>query len=91
MSTNIDFTELADASIASSSVKWGMGGGAATSIFGCLSNNDLLVILGIVTTFVGFCVNFYYQYKREARAKVESDLRKKLLEAQIQNEKTRNN
>ena len=45
-----DLQDISDALIANSSVKWGMGGGAATSIFGSLSNNDLLVITGILTT-----------------------------------------
>lgn len=81
-----DLRDFSDALTASSSVKWGMGGGAATSIFGSLSNNDLLVIIGIVTTGLGFCVNLFYQYKRNKRAEEYYSLQKKLLEEQIKNE-----
>ena len=52
-----DLRDISDALIANSSVKWGMGGGAATSIFGSLSNNDALVIIGTLTTALGFIVN----------------------------------
>ena len=79
--------DLHDAIVANSSVKWGMGGGAATSIFGSLSNNDWLVIIGTLTTGLGFCVNFYYQYKRNKRAEEAHKLQKQLLETQIANEK----
>lgn len=78
--------DLSDALLANSSVKWGMGGGAATSIVGGLSSNDLLVMVGVATTFLGFCVNLFYQHKREVRAKENHALQKKLLEMQIKNE-----
>ena len=59
-----DLRDFSDALVANSSVKWGMGGGAVTSIFGSFSNNDLLVIIGCITTGLGFLVNLFYQYKR---------------------------
>lgn len=86
-----DLKDISDALIANSSVKWGMGGGAATSIFGSLSNNDLLVIIGIVTTALGFLVNLGYQYKRDKRAEEAFELKKKLLETQIANEQKQRN
>lgn len=86
MSSYNDLRDFSDALTASSSVKWGMGGGAATSIFGSLSNNELLVIIGIATTALGFCVNLYYQYKRNKRAEEYYKLQKQLLEQQIKNE-----
>ena len=86
MSNLKDIQDASDTIVASSSVKWGMGGGAATSIFGSFSNNDLLVIVGVVTTALGFVVNFYYQYRRNKRAEEEHQLQKELLEKQIQNE-----
>lgn len=86
MSNFNDLQDISDALVANSSVKWGMGGGAATSIFGSLSNNDLLVIVGILTTGLGFCVNLFYQYKRNRRAEEAHRLQKKLLETQIANE-----
>lgn len=85
-----DLRDYADAMTAHSSVKWGMGGGAVTSIFGTLSNNDILVIFGIITTGLGFCVNLYYQYKRNKRAEEQHQLQKKLLEAQLKNEQETN-
>lgn len=81
-----DIQDFSDALIAQSSVKWGMGGGAATSIFGTLSNNDVLVIIGIITTGLGFIVNLYYQYKRNKRAEEAHKLQKQLLETQIKHE-----
>lgn len=86
-----DLKDISDALIANSSVKWGMGGGAATSIFGSLSNNDLLVIIGIVTTALGFLVNLGYQYKRDKRAEKAFELKKKLLETQIANAQKQRN
>ena len=83
---SFDELDFSDAIIANSSVKWGMGGGAATSIVGGLSSNDLLVIVGVITTGLGFIVNLFYQHKREVRAKAEHELQKKLLEAQLRNE-----
>lgn len=84
---NFEDLDLYDSIIANSSVKWGMGGGAVTSIVGGLSSNDLLVIIGVITTALGFCVNLYYQRKRELRAKETHELQKKLLEAQINEHK----
>ena len=81
-----DLRDISDALIANSSVKWGMGGGAATSIFGSLSDNDVLVIIGTLTTALGFIVNLIYQYKRNKRAEEVNLLQKQLLEAQIANE-----
>jgi hypothetical protein len=83
--------DLSDALLANSSVKWGMGGGAATSIIGGLSSNDVLVIIGVITTLLGFCVNLFYQHKRELRAKEHHALQKKLLEMQIEHEKETSN
>lgn len=86
-----DLRDFSDALIANSSVKWGMGGGAATSIFGSLSNNDVLVIVGILTTALGFVVNLVYQYKRNKRAEEVNLLQKELLEMQIANEQKQRN
>lgn len=79
----INITDITDASVANNSVKWGMGGGSLASVCGFLSNSDILMIIGVVTTGLGFIVNLYYQYRRDARAKAEHDLQMKLLESQI--------
>lgn len=81
-----DLRDFSDALVANSSVKWGMGGGAVTSIFGSFSNNDLLVIIGCITTGLGFLVNLFYQYKRNKRAEEAHVLQKKILEEQLKNE-----
>lgn len=81
-----EFNELrdfSDALVAQSSVKWGMGGGALTSIMGSLSDNHMLVITGTVVTGLGFLVNLFYQYKRNKRAEEFHKLQKELLEAKI--------
>lgn len=82
MADTQDLTEIA---LISSSAKWGMGGGTVTSIFGCLSQNELLVFLGILTTIGGFVVNLVFQWRRDKRAKEEHELTKQLLETQIKN------
>ncbi len=81
-----DLRDFSDALVANSSVKWGMGGGAATSIVGSLSNNEVLTIIGVATTGIGFLVNLFYQHKRNKRAEEVHQLQKQLLEAQIQHE-----
>lgn len=82
----INFSDITDATIANNSVKWGMGGGSLTSVFGYLSSSDLLMIVGVVTTALGFLVNLYFQYKRDARAKEEHELKKMLLQSQLEHE-----
>ena len=79
-----------DASLANASVKWGMGGGSLTSIFGYLSSSDLLMVVGVITTALGFMVNLVFQYRRDVRAKEEHELKKKLLETQIKHEQEAN-
>jgi len=78
-----DLTDYTDATLATVGAKWGMGGGAVTSIFGCLSQNDILVLIGIVTTALGFIANIYFQLRRDKRAAVEHELRKEILEKQL--------
>ena len=85
-----DLKDFSDALVANNSVKWGMGGGAATSIVGSLSNNEVLTIIGITTTALGFVVNLFYQYKRNKRSEEVHQLQKKLLETQIKHEREGN-
>ena len=81
-----DLTDVTDAALANTSVKQGMGGGAATSVFGYLSSSDLLVILGVVTTVFGFITNLVFQQRRDKRAREEHELHTALLKAQLENE-----
>lgn len=48
---------ISDATIASLTAKWGMGGGTLTSIFGWLSSNGAAIFIGIVITILGFILN----------------------------------
>lgn len=65
MSVRDQITSVAaDAAVASSATKWGMGGGLATSVIGWLSSNGAAVLIGIVMTIAGFVVNYVYQRKR---------------------------
>jgi hypothetical protein len=81
--SSLQTLDASDSVIAQTSAKWGMGGGAATSIFGTISNDTLLVIIGVVTTILGFAVNFYYQRRRDKRAEALYKLQRELLKAQI--------
>ncbi len=87
---DINIKDLTDASVANASVKWGMGGGSLTSIFGYLSSSDLLMFFGVVTTVMGFIVNLIYQYRRDKRATEEHELKKKILENQLKHEQENN-
>lgn len=78
-----DSSDLFDATVASLSTKIGMGGGTATSIFGCLTHSEALVVIGIITTLGGFILNWIFQRRRDKRSKELYDLRKQVLEAQL--------
>ena len=85
MGNNNDLvTGLSDATVASLTAKWGMGGGTATSIIGWLSSNSVIAITGIVVTILGFILNGVFQWMREKRAREEHDLKKKLFELEFQ-------
>ncbi len=86
MSKVTDLKDFSDALVANTSVKWGMGGGAVKSIFGALSDNEILAALGVITTALGFIVNLFFQYRRNKRAEETHLLQKQLLEAQIKHE-----
>lgn len=79
MTKNDVASSITDASIASLTTRWGMGGGTVTSIFGWLSSNQFAVLIGIAVTLLGFIINAIFQYRREKRSSAESALQKKLL------------
>lgn len=74
---------ISDATIASLTAKWGMGGGTLTSIFGWLSSNGAAIFIGIIITIFGFILNGVFQWMREKRAREEHNLKKKLLELEL--------
>lgn len=78
-----DSPDLFDATIASLSTKLGMGGGTATSIFGCFTQNELLVTVGVITTIGGFILNWIFQRRRDKYLKNLYDLQKQVLESQL--------
>ena len=86
----INLKDLTDASVANASVKWGMGGGSVTSIFGYLSSSDLLMFFGVVTTVLGLIVKLIYQHRRDVRASEEHKLKQKILECQLKHEQENN-
>lgn len=79
----LNISDLTDATIANNSVKWGMGGGSLASICGFLSSSDMLMVIGVITTALGFVVNLVYQYRRDARAKAEHELQMEVLKSQL--------
>ena len=74
---------VTDATLAAASTKWGMGGGAVTSIFGAISQNEVLVGVGVITTVLGFIFNWYFQWKRDKKATQKHELEMKILQAQL--------
>jgi fucose permease len=44
-----------------------MSGGAATSVFGWISSNEGIALIGLVITVLGFFVNFIFQLRRDKR------------------------
>lgn len=83
-SPNNDITsKLTDATIASVSTKWGMGGGTATSLYGWLTTNEAVVLIGLIITIVGFVLNGIFQYRRDRVVREEHELKKKLLQMEL--------
>lgn len=64
-----------EATMSSMATKFGMGGGTATSLYGWLSGNNLVILVGVLTTILGFAINYYYQKKRDKREVAEHQLR----------------
>jgi hypothetical protein len=44
-----------------------MGAGTGTSVFGMVIDNQLLALLGLVITFLGFIVNFIFKFREDQR------------------------
>lgn len=85
------FSSISDATIASMTTKWGMGGGTVTSLFGWLSSNGAAILIGIIITVLGFILNATFQYLREKRAREEHNLRKKLVELEMRHQTEEHN
>jgi len=55
-----------EATVASVAAK-ASGGGSGAAIFGWLTSNEMLALLGVVIAFLGFVVNFIFQFRRDRR------------------------
>lgn len=72
--------KISDATIASLTTRWGMGGGTVTSLYGWLCSNGAAIFVGIVLTLLGFIINLVFQYARDKRSREEHKLKVMLLE-----------
>lgn len=62
-----DSTQLAvDAAVVSGANK-ATAGGAATTVFGWVSQSDLIGVAGLLLAVSGFAVSLYFQFRRERR------------------------
>ena len=75
-----------DATIANFTAKYGMGGGAVTSLIGWLSSSEAVLLIGVIVTILGFLVNLVFQVRRDKRQKDRDDLEKQLLIAKEKRE-----
>lgn len=50
-----------------SAASWGSAGGGATSLYGWLTSNDMLAVIGAVVAVLGFLVNLIFQVRRDRR------------------------
>lgn len=45
----------------------GMSGGAATSVWGAMTSNETIALIGVTITILGFVVNLIFQFRRDRR------------------------
>lgn len=62
----MDNSASIEATISSLASK-GMGGGTVASLFGWVTSNNMLTLFGVVTTLLGFVVNFIFKYREDRR------------------------
>lgn len=55
-----------EATVASAASK-GMGGGTVTSVYGWITSNEMIALVGLTITILGFIVNCIFQYRRDRR------------------------
>lgn len=51
----------------SSAASWGSAGGGATSLYGWLTSNEMLALIGAAVAVLGFIVNVIFQIRRDRR------------------------
>ena len=68
-----------DVTLANMTAKYGMGGGAVTSLIGWLSSSEAVLFIGVVVTILGFIINFIFQIIRDKRLKHKTNLEEELL------------
>jgi fucose permease len=53
--------------VVSSAATTAMGGGATTSLFGWITSNHSIAVMGLMVAILGFSVNLYFQLRRDRR------------------------
>lgn len=64
----MDTSKVEDA--VSSIANHGMKGGAATSVFGWLTSNEGVAVIGVAVAVLGFIVNLYFKFRQDRREQV---------------------
>lgn len=77
---------ITDGSLANTTAKYGMGGGAVTSIVGWLSSSEAVILIGVIVTILGFLINLMFQIRRDKRQQIKDELEKSLLLAREKRE-----
>lgn len=73
----MDTSTSVEATVSSIASK-GMGGGTMTSIYGWVTSNEAMVLIGVVVTILGFVMNCIFQFRRDRR---EQELHRSKLAA----------
>lgn len=60
------------------------GGAALTGVSWAMSFNGIVAITGLVIAFAGFCVNFYFSLRRDARQREQADRQRRIQELEIE-------
>lgn len=81
----MDNSASIEATISSIASK-GMGGGSVASVAGWFTGNNMLTLVGVGFTLLGFVVNFIFRLRKDSRDKRECSVR---LELQWEEEERR--
>jgi hypothetical protein len=73
----MDTSHSVEATVTSIASK-GMSGGAATSMFGWMTSNEAIALIGVTITILGFVINIVFQIRRDRR---EQELQRAKLKA----------
>ncbi len=73
----MDTTTSVEATISSVASK-GMSGGTVTSVYGWITSNEAMALIGVIVAVLGFIVNCIFQFRRDMR---EQELHRSKLAA----------